>query len=218
MRTKALSACSVLAVLAFLFIPAYATASPLLQTSAGVVVPVGTAVKAQNVGNIRWTTELSVVECANSEITGKVVTNSGTKIEITVETLTFKGTAVSERCTASTGETWKPTASTHWCLVSTVLGSWSLRGGSCGGKPVALNLTKDIYNFTGDFLGECKYERTEMTGTNNTGASPLELTTSANQTFTRTFLGTLSQLCPEKENLDLRYKLQTSTGEDLKVI
>ena len=217
MRAKAVLACRVLVFLVSLLVPAHAAASPSLQTATGVPLAVGTSVKAQNFGNLLWTTELSVLACSNSEMTGKVVTNSGTRIEITVETLTFKGTALEERCTASTGETWKPTASTHWCLVSTLLGSWSLRGAACGKFPAALRLTKDIYNNTNDFLGECKYERAEMTGTNNTGTSPLVLTTNASQTFTRTFLGVVSLLCPEKENLDLRYKLMLSTGEELKI-
>jgi hypothetical protein len=221
MHMKAAPACCALVVLALALVPATAAASPRLETAPGVVVPVGTVIKGQNVGLNLWTASLYTVECPKAELTGKVTANSGTQLEITVESLVWSGTEFEGICTSPISQKFKPTATTPWCLKSTSLGSWTIRGGACGGAPTAVKLVKDMWErtenpFRMDFLGECKYERGELTGTYKTNSSPLEFIDKTGQSFTRTS-GVLSVYCPELESIDFDYKLTLSSGEELKI-
>lgn len=219
MHTKAASACC--ALVALVLVPATASASPRLETLFGATVPVGSVIKGQNVGQNLWTGSYGTEECPKAELTGKVTANSGTQLEITVESLIWSGTEVAGICTDPISQKFTPTATTPWCLKSTSPGSWTIRGGACGEKPTAVKLVKDMYQRTEtlpplDFLGECKYERSELTGTYKTNSSPLEFIDKTGQNFTRTS-GILSVLCPETESLDFDYKLTLSSGEELKI-
>jgi hypothetical protein len=225
MQLKGGVAAWALLILGFVVLPATAFASPRLETSLGTVVPAGTALKAQNVGENLWTNSLGTQACPKGELTGKVIGNSGTKIEITVESLIFSGTEFSSACTTPISQKFRPTALTAWCLQSTSLGAWTIKGSACGSLPTPVKMIKDIYEWREtepevlqfDLVGECKYERKELTGTNNTGTAPLTLKTTSGQNFIRTS-GIISLLCPELESLDLTFKLQTSAGGELKVV
>jgi hypothetical protein len=94
----------------------------------------------------------------------------------------------------------------HWCLPSTTLGTFGIRGGGCSEASKGLKFTLDLFNSSTEAIGSCSYERTAasgpITGTNNTSGSPLELTVTGGNTFPR--LGE-SFLCPSSGTLGGRF-------------
>jgi hypothetical protein len=211
------------ALAAFAATQGIAVASPELQSSTGAKVATGTAIKATSVGNVVFTSSEGKIICTHSLLTGEVVENSGTSIKGTIKTASFTGTHDgTTNCEAT--YPWLTMVkitpeNLHWCLNSTVLGSWSLRGGGCAEGAKGLKLTFDLFNSSTEAIGSCSYERVvasgPLTGTNNTGSSPLELTVTGGNTFVR--LGE-SLFCPPSTNLDAKYKVRTSTEGELRIV
>jgi hypothetical protein len=212
------------ALVAFGAIPAVASASPELQTSGGAKVATGTAIKATNVGNTIFTTGFGNITCTSAEMTGKIHANTGTHILGTIEAAKFTGThdGTTKCATTIFGVTMVEVTpeNLHWCLTSGTKGTWSISGGACTSEPASnLKFTLHTYNSSTAFTGSCTYERTAasgpISGTNNTDTSPLELTVTGGNTFTRVSGTTL---CPSSGTLDAKFKVQTSTGGELKVV
>jgi hypothetical protein len=223
MAKKILAICA--ALVAFAAVPAMASASPELQTSGGVKVATGTAIKATNNGNVVFTTGSGNITCTAASMTGEVVENSGGNIKGTIKTASFTGNhdGTTNCVTTIFGITMVKVTpeNLHWCLTSTTLGAWAIGGGGCSEAAKALQFTLDAFNSNTEAIGTCIYERTTtsgpINGTNNTGTSPLELTVTGGNVFTRTG-GTLGALCPASGTLDAKFKVQTSTGGELKVV
>jgi hypothetical protein len=224
MAKKILAICA--ALVAFAVVPAVASASPELQTSGGAKVATGTAIKATNVGNVVFTTGFGSITCTKAEMTGEVVENSGTSIAGTIKTAHFTGNHDNTTNCGTTipGITMvKVTAEvsslSHWCLTSTPEHKWHLRGGGCAEPAKGLKFTLHLFNSSTEAIGSCSYERTAASGpiigTYVTNVSPLELTVTSGNVFTR--LGE-NFLCPSSGTLDAKFKVQTSTGGELKVV
>jgi hypothetical protein len=225
MAKKILAICA--ALVAFAAVPAMASASPELQTSGGVKVAVGTQIKATNVGNVVFTTNFGNITCTSSTMTGEVVENSGTSIKGTIKTASFTGNhdGTTNCVTTIPGITMVKVTpeisspSNHWCLTSTVSPNFSIRGGGCSEAAKGLKFTLDLFNSSTEAIGSCSYERTAasgpITGTYVPNVSPLELTVTGGNVFAR--LGE-NFLCPSSGTLDAKYKVQTSTGGELKVV
>jgi len=200
--------------------PTMASASPELQSSAGVKVGTGTGITAVQNSDSVLTTSSGNITCTSNHMSGELVTNSGKLIEGTIKSASFTGAGTSGRCKSTINvlgsevQFQVTTENLHWCLSSSALGTWSLRGGACTAAPSNLKFTLHGFFPGGGSAGSCTYERASVTGTNNTLTSPLILTTGANQTFTRVS-GTI---CPSAGTLDASFKVTTSTGGELKVV
>jgi hypothetical protein len=213
------------ALVALAAIPAVASASPELQTSGGTKVAAGTAIKATNVGNTIFTTGFGNITCTHAEMTGHIHSNTGNHIEGTITTARFTGThdGTTKCATTIFGVTMVEVTpeNLHWCLtagISPVHGI-TIRGGPCTGSALPLKFTLHTYNSSTTFTGSCTYERSTasgpITGSYVTNVSPLELTVTGGNTFTRVSGTTL---CPSSGTLDAKFKVQTSTGGELKVV
>lgn len=207
MTRKLLATCVSLAAFAALaVIPAMASASPVL-TENGVAVPVGAKVDATNSGNILFTTSSGTVTCTKSTFTGTVITNTGTHIEGTIETATFKGEGPEETCKSTFifNPSFKVTPENlHWCITSGGADAWSIRGGACGAAAKNLRFTLD-----NSVVGNCTYERATVTGTYETNKTPVTLKVGASQTFTKVAGGSA---CPATGTLSGGWTLETDVS------
>jgi hypothetical protein len=214
MAKKILAICA--AVVAFAVVPAVASASPeLVYNEGGATVGVGEEVTG--FGSLEFASGLSTVRCNESHMTGTVATNTGTHVSGNITSASFKNSG--GHCTTNIfGVSVEPTAEAlPWCLTSSVLGTWSLRGGGCGEKARSLAFTQDVYVGTG-LVGTCTYEKAEVTGTYNTSSSPLVATVGKSMTFTRTSVtGEGANYCGETGTLTGSLTL-TSKGKALKMV
>jgi hypothetical protein len=186
MHKKLIATCISLVALAALALPAMASASAV-TTEAGGFVATGTAMKAFGT-NWKFATSAASINCNEATLEGKLHKNDGTTVEGTVEKATFKNNG-NVRCpTSIPGITAEVTVEgLHWCITSSVSKSWALDPRACtvasGG---AFSFKLHIEDQNGKTLTLCRYERTaSVTGSNNTGAVPADLTIGASQTFER---------------------------------
>lgn len=69
-----------------------ATASPAL-TQGSVIVSPATPITAKNTGSVTFTTPIGTIECLNALLTGTVVRNSGSALELTIASAAMNGGA-----------------------------------------------------------------------------------------------------------------------------
>lgn len=219
MAKKILAICA--ALVAFVALPAMASASPELQTSAGAKVATGTGIKATS-SNLKLSSASGNVECSENTMEGKVTENSGTSIKGEIEKATFTGTAGAKCNTTISdgfGGTLKVVVTPEglpWCLESTGGDNWTLTGNKCGAAQSPISFILHLYSSSGiTKLGECTFERADVSGTFNTNASPLVLTVGASQTFTKS---SGSFLCPASGTLSGTFNVTTSAGGALKIV
>lgn len=196
MRLKMITACVVLAALAAVA-PAAALASPELQTSAGTKVATGTGIKVQNEAAVVYT-DASTVDrnCGPANLTGKVLTNSGSLVQIKVESFKLEGGI----CASFTFE------NLPWCLSSSVLGEWVLKGGGCEKEGVPLAYSTKLV--------VCKYQLSSMIGSYTKESSPLRMASGNDATWTlASGLG-----CEPKTVFHWFLSLVTSSGGALKIV
>ncbi len=196
MRLKIITACVVLAALAA-FAPAAALASPELQTSSGTKVATGTAIKVQNEVAVVYTAGALVDKtCGPANLTGTVRTNSGSLIQIKVESFKLEGGS----CASFTFE------NLPWCLSSSVLGEWVLKGGGCEKEGVPLAYSTKLL---------CKYQLSAMIGSYTKESSPLKMASGNDATWT---LASGGFGCEPKSVFHWFLNLVTSSGGELKIV
>jgi hypothetical protein len=200
MHKKILAICAALVALAV--VPAMASASPVLQEG-GTTVATGSTITATNSGNTVLTSNLGSVTCTNSDMHGKVATNSGKLIEGTIESASFTN------CSSWAGSVIVTVEGLHWCINSGTLGSFTLRGGGCNEGQRALKFT---LHFS---FGSCTFERTSSVGgTYKAGETPAKLTLTGEPEFVRTVGGFG---CPSFGKLHAAYNLTTTNGTGLTI-
>src|ERR1700750_2162468 len=166
-------------------LPATAAASPQLFEGANPVAPTS-KILATNSGNVTFTGTNSkgeddgTVTCSKAQMTGEVIANKGTLIEVQVETASFTGTEAEGKCASTipgTGPLKVTAENLPWCLTSSVLEAFSIRGGSCAAGASNIRAT-----LVGSFGLTCTYERATVAGSYVKGVNPAKLTV-VSQTF-----------------------------------
>lgn len=216
------------ALMAFAAVPAVASASPELLTSTGVKVEPETEVTAVNIGSWRFTGSSGTIECEQVRFNGKVHTNREGKILITIQTSTWWGDDPEEqKCTSTIPDgagatvTWKVTpeifSTHHWCLEADAKfleAEFKLTGSGCTAASEPLRFSLDATTHSGLPLGTCVVERSSASGTYN-NTSPLELTLGSGMEFKLVSGGAF---CPKALTLDGKARLETASGQQLKIV
>ena len=147
--------------------------------------------------------------------------NSGNVLEGDISTATFLNSSGGTKCaTTLPGPLTMEITPENlpWCSKATAspADTLTIDGGTCGTiprKPIAFVI--HLFNSSGTKVAECTYERASITGTYNTGASPLVLTASAGQTFTK---HSGSIVCPSTGTLTGSFTQTTGAGTALKIV
>jgi hypothetical protein len=210
MHKKILAFC--LALLAMAVVPAAASASPQLFEGA-TAVTAGSAITGTNVGNITFTSSQGTITCTKVHMAGTVTANGGKLVEGNIESASFTGEGLNSRCTRPDGTQYTVTPEVPWCAKSSVLGSFSLRGGKCSEAAKAVTFTLDAFTSGGFSLGTCKYTKTEVTGSYTASTEPLDVKF-AEQEFTGPGGFTF---CPSSGKLNGTIRLETPNGTNLKI-
>jgi len=196
MRSKIVTACVVLAALVAVA-PAAALASPELQTSTGTKVATGTGIKVQNEAAVVYTSGALVDKtCGPANMSGTVLTNSGSLVQVKVESFKLEG----GNCASFTFE------NLPWCLSSSVLGEWVLKGGGCEKEGVSLAYSTKLL---------CKYQLSAMIGSYTKESSPLKMASGNDATWT---LASGGFGCEPKTVFHWFLSLVTSSGGALKIV
>lgn len=191
MHKRMLAFC-VAALMALAVVPAIASASPVL-TENGTAVATGTSITAETDPSspefiFTGSNPAVNVVCTVVDMGGKVVKNSGTSIEGTIESASFKGSGGGACSGGSLGSVTvtipaltNAGGSSHWCIkTGTKADTFEILPNACGTAGGTFTFTLH----TG--VGECNYTRTSaLTGTYITNTVPATLTLGANQSFTR---------------------------------
>jgi hypothetical protein len=203
----------------FAVLPGIASAAndPDLTYPTGTMLGTGSKIRAQNVGDIKLTTDEGTYTCSYGETTGTLTKNNGTELEATIETGAFAGTGAEDKCTTSGAPigdfrlTASGTNGLPWCLRANPEmkeDEVQIRGGSCSGAAKALRLTLDVK--APSFY--CLYERAAaIKGTYATHPEDTLLTTTGVETTL--VRGSIIFTCPNT----LRYD-STMTVENDKEI
>jgi len=163
---------TIAAWLALASAPTGAAASPVLTYPTGTPLATGSLLQITNIGVALFTESAWRLECSTARFTGKLVTNSGSAIEIELTTMEMHGVGTGGDCrqdrtkegkTEEGGSVAVTYSGLPWCLRANKLMSadtFEIRGGSCGEnvKPATL-----VLNYTA--LTECKYETSAIKGT-----------------------------------------------------
>lgn len=162
MRSKLFLGNLVLVGLASLaLLPALAFASPELTYPAGTKMPINSKVRGKAAGTTTFTIGGLKIECTVVELGGTLLTNSGTRFEINVETAALAGSATNVDCTSGKTEvriTTNPaTNGLPWCIwsVAGVMGPDEalISGGKCAPTTRPVRLVLDYTS-----VMECVYE------------------------------------------------------------
>jgi len=222
MAKKLLMTSAALISLVAMALPAIALASPEIgETSGGVFTKLatGVAIRGTSVGVIKMTDINAnvLVECARAQIDGTLNTNSGTELNITIDTATFAGTGANGACTGFFGSkdvevTTKVGNGVPWCFAAGgKLGAdvFSLRGNNCASASRSITFVLDTT------FGQCKYERAAAaSGTFTTDVSgQIGEFTASKQEFPAEAGNPFG--CPAVWYLDMTFKLETTNGTAL---
>jgi hypothetical protein len=155
--------------------PAAASASPVLTYPTGTALASGSLLQITNIGVALFTEREWHLECPTAKFTGKLVTNSGSVIEIELSAMEIHGVGTGGDCrqdrtkegkTETGGSVNVTYSGLPWCLrTNPLLGTdaFDIRGGTCGKEPKPATLT---FNYTG--LTGCSYETAAIKGTYTT--------------------------------------------------
>jgi hypothetical protein len=213
MHRNLLKACvPLLAVAAFIVLPATASASPALTSPLGTLAPVGTKFKGTTIGATRMTMGSVTLECTSGANSGVLLKNTGTFIEGEIQTLEVSGTAAGGDCTSALGDfkvTTSPGNGLPYCMRTTkTADQLEIRGGSCSSaaRPITY-----LIDFTSSGVS-CDYERsTGIMATFTT--TPNDATATQSEVAFSLAAGS-SFFCPTSAKLDASITLENfSTGE-----
>jgi hypothetical protein len=215
-------------VVAYAAVPAFASASPVLEKAAGGVVVTGTGITGTS-SNLVFTGAgpAGNLECTNSVLAGTVTENSGTFIKGNITTATFKGTEKdpesTEACKTSIkigGNAVTATVIVNTlpiCLYTKVKGSFTTTGKNCSGvtseaeAEAKIKFTATLFEKGVTNRGTCIYETGSMIGgTTTNGTSALELNITGGGTFTK--VGGTFAACPATGSLSGLFLLKETTG------
>lgn len=200
-----------LLILALCALPqaAIAVNSPEVTYPTGTKLATESAVRAVNVGDTKLTSTGGTLTCSSAALEGILKKNSGTEVEVDIESATF---AAGGECTSTDGATVSAAPSKNgvpWCLRSTpefVADEFQIRGGRCSD---AVRPIRFIANTTTTTPGECVYERSgAIVGSYKTSPEDA-LLTSNGVTYSRVS-GSFS--CPESISLDTSITLEKDEG------
>ena len=104
LRKLTMACASLLGLAALIVLPAAASASPVMTTSAGTVAPVGTTYKGITIGPTIMTTGAGNIQCSTGTNSGVLTKNNGTVIEGELNTLEPGGTGAGGDCTSFLGD------------------------------------------------------------------------------------------------------------------
>jgi hypothetical protein len=207
MSKKLMTGLLALVALAAMALPAVASASPEITHPTGTTLATGAKITGTNVGNTVLTSSLGNVECSKALMTGTLTKNSGTAVEGTISSASFKGTegGAEEKCSGAFGSVAVTVTSLPWCIRATntmAPDEFQVRGGACteAAKAITFALHTSLF-------GTCTFERaaaSPVTGTFRTHAAGDALLTITNVAFTRT-----SGFCPSEGKLDMSFTLET---------
>ena len=228
MHKKLILACMALAgFVAFVVLPAAASASPVLcETTVGGPcdnLPPKAIITYTNVGETLMTNSSGSVltRCTTAVLEGELTTNSGTEIEGNVTSASFTGSGSENRCTATFGNSIvTPTVTAEgaahglpWCIRATSAmepDEMQIRGGNCSEASRDIRFILDVFGGV-----ECEYQRTTaIPGTfrtdKNVGSEEDAQATITKQKFSR--IRGSSLVCPSEGILDMTFKLETKNG------
>jgi hypothetical protein len=192
-------------------LPATAAASPQLLEAGKPVAPTSKML-ATSSGNATFTGTNSkgeddgTVTCTKAQMTGEVISNKGTLIEVQIETASFTGTEAEGKCASTipgTGPLKVIAENLPWCVTSAVLESFSFRGGSC-----AVGASNVKATLVGSFGLTCTYERATVAGTYVKEVNPAKLSV-VSQTFNLIKGGAA---CPAQGHMSVAYVLENDTN------
>jgi len=159
--------------------PTMATASPVLTYPKGTRLATGSLLQITNIGVAVFTESEWRLECPTAHVKGKLVTNTGTAVEIELSSFEMSGLGAGEDCRQDRNKEGSTEigASVHvtysglpWCFRATSqmsADSFDIKAAHCG-EIVKNNVTL-VFNYTG--LKECKYEISSIQGTFTTEAT-----------------------------------------------
>jgi hypothetical protein len=222
MSSKLIISISVLAALSGFALPPVASASPELGetvfSESLTRLATGTSIRATNLGHASMTDANGniLVTCDTVQLDGTLNTNSGTLIEATISTATFKGTGTSGACTGFFGSNATVTTNigngVPWCFTAGGKlnpDAFQLRGNSCANASRSLTFVLDTT------FGQCKYERFgPLNGTFTTDTSgQIATTTAVKQEFPAEPGNPFG--CPSVFYFDLTLQWETTSGAPL---
>jgi hypothetical protein len=222
MQSKLIAACMALAAfVAFAVVPAVASASPVLNEG-GTAVATGSKIFGTNEGNTIMTSGATstekLIECSKVKLGGTVTSNTGSHIAGNITTADFEGTGTSGDCTSLTGESVRVTTAieggTPWCITTSKLGSFEVRGGECSQASRPLKFTLD-FTTSG---ASCGYEKANQTGSYTANLAGGKFTVFEGGPYKRYHLnGFAGIFCPSEANLDMTFNIETENGTPLTV-
>jgi hypothetical protein len=104
-----------IALLLFALFPATSLASPHL-TDEKKAVTVGASLKFTNEEAIEFESPIGTFKCATSTMQGKVEINTGTHIEVQLESLSFTGHEAEGQCSGPLGKFKLTPKNIPWCM------------------------------------------------------------------------------------------------------
>jgi hypothetical protein len=210
MHKKIIMTCMAIAAFAaFVVAPAASGATLTEPTAGGVIhhVAVGSSITGE-ASETKFTAGNSTVTCASAHMSGTVTANSNGTVagEIAALNPLFTGTGSGGDCTSNGLGPVKPTVNSKLCLhVAKGTDTGSVTG--CAGAPVTFTL--DVTN-----LGlQCKYEKASIAVLITTEPADAEVLVEEGQIAKKEAGG--SFFCPEQGELDMEFRLTTTTGQTL---
>ncbi len=151
--------------------PLYISGGPTVTFPEGTKLATGAKLRGHTVGEITLTdlNGNTLLHCQSGETAGTLTKNSGTEIEMSVESASYTGTGTGKGCTNSfSGDLeWTFNSATNglpWCLRATsamASDEFQIRGNSCAGESRPIRIVTD--SLVGTL---CAYERkAAITGT-----------------------------------------------------
>jgi hypothetical protein len=203
MIKKTLAPCLTMAAfVAALVFPVVASASPALTFPTGTRLAAGNLMKTTNVGEV----QLGTLFCTSASMTGSLVKNTGTELEVNITSFALSGTGTNGECTSSFGGATVTTSIENglpYCLrltSSMTSDETQMRGGSCS------EFSRRIwFRVDSTTAGECTYDRiNNLVGTVKTDPEDAVFTFSA-MPFTKQAGGFL---CPNSMGMNMSFTLE----------
>ena len=188
-----------------------------------------TELKAVNVGVWRFTGSSGTIECEEVRFERQTAHKQGRQDPDTIQTSNFTGddpinksaqarfrTDSAPRSHGRSHPKSPPRTTGASRPTATLLeAEFKLTGTGCTQEPAPLRFSLDATAHSGLSLGTCVVERSSASGTYNKNSSPLELTLGGGMEFKLVSGGAF---CPKALTLDGKLRLETASGQQLKIV